>query len=99
MEGAFTWNDTSSIPITESHTFSLYNNNATCALGKDAPTFSAGFKVGVTAKLNATLDYGIALAGTIVPPEITAFEVVTGLDAKVDGVLAFDLFATVSGTL
>ena len=75
--------------------FTLYSKNAQCSLGTDAPTFSAGFKVDLTAKANATLDYGLALAGTIVPPEITAFSLVTGLDAKLDGILAFDISATV----
>ena len=95
IEQTFTYSNTSSIPISESHMFTLYSKNAQCSLGTDAPTFSAGFKVDLTAKANATLDYGLALAGTIVPPEITAFSLVTGLDAKLDGILAFDISATV----
>ena len=84
------------IPITESKVWTLFNENSTCALGADSPTFVADAKITLTGKLNATLDFGYAVAGTIVPPEFTAMSLISGLEARLDGILDFDLSATVS---
>ena len=43
-----------------------------------------------------TLNYGLAVAGTIVPPDLTEFALVASLDADLDGALDLDLAASVS---
>ena len=43
-----------------------------------------------------TLNYGLVVAGTIVPPGFSEFELIASLDATLDGSLDLDLDASVS---
>lgn len=50
----------------------------------------------MTAQVNADINYGLALSGTLVPPAVTEFDLVAGFDATILGTLAVDLLASVS---
>lgn len=73
----------------------MLTKTAQCASSSLGAAFTAGFKIDVEAKADATLSYGLAVAGTIVPPKITQFGLVAGLDADLEGKLNLDILASV----
>jgi hypothetical protein len=46
-------------------------------------------------KADAKLSYGVAAAGTIVPPTLTNFGIAVGLDGGINGIVTFNATAGV----
>ena len=67
----------------------MFSKTAQCA------AFNAAFTAKVDAGVNANINYGFALSGTIVPPEINDFSLVAGFDATLLGKLDLELVANV----
>lgn len=95
IEQTFAYDKTGTKSLTVDKTINLLNKQAQCAPSQYAPAFTAGVKVDVEAKADATLNYGLAISGTIVPPKISEFGLVAGLDADIDGKLSLDILASV----
>ena len=89
IEQTFNYNKSGSTPVVISKTFNLFSKSAQCS------TFSAGFDVDVTASVNANINYGFALSGTLIPPEVNDFSLVAGFDATLLGKLSLELVANV----
>ncbi|KAF9043202.1 hypothetical protein BJ165DRAFT_1529291 [Panaeolus papilionaceus] len=77
-------------PINVDKAFNLVDQKVSC------PPLTANLKVDVDAKANALVSIGLAASGTIVPPKVNDFSVITNLNAEIDGTLS--LLAGVTGT-
>ena len=66
-----------------------------CPAAGAFPAFSGGIHVGVEGKANVAVAYGIAAAGTIIPPWIDDFGIFANLDAQLDGILNVNANANV----
>ncbi|KAJ3528236.1 hypothetical protein NM688_g8023 [Phlebia brevispora] len=99
-----------SFNITESDTknfdydksYTLLDDSISCPAAGGFPAFTGGYTVGVEAKADITVAYGLAAVGSIIPPEIDDFGVFVNLDAQLDGILTADINANAnidSGTL
>ncbi|KAG6856513.1 hypothetical protein H0H87_003601 [Tephrocybe sp. NHM501043] len=78
-------------PLTVNKNFNLLNKQVSC------PPITASLKIDVDAKAKAIATIGVAASGTIVPPKVSDFAVITSLTGDIDG--AVTLKATASGTL
>ncbi|KAG2004239.1 hypothetical protein CC2G_002816 [Coprinopsis cinerea AmutBmut pab1-1] len=78
-------------PLTLDKTFTLVDQQLTC------PPLDGRLKIDVDAKARAVATIGVAAEGTIVPPRITDFAVITTLDGQIDG--AVDLSAGLTGSI
>ncbi|KAJ7606690.1 hypothetical protein FB45DRAFT_807591 [Roridomyces roridus] len=78
-------------PIAIHDTFPLVTASINCQ------SFTASISAGFTADIHANASLGLIVAGTVIPPEITQFEIFAGLDASVGGTL--DVLATATGPL
>ncbi|KAF8066939.1 hypothetical protein FPV67DRAFT_1417007 [Lyophyllum atratum] len=78
-------------PLTVDKNFNLLNQQVSC------PPITASLKIDVDAKANAVATIGVAASGTIIPPKVKDFAVITTLTADLDG--SVTMVATVSGTL
>ena len=67
-------------PVNVDKQFNLVNQNISC------PPVSASLKIDVDAKANALATIGVAVTGTLVPPKIDTFALITSeLDVSVIG--------------
>ncbi|PPQ93459.1 hypothetical protein CVT25_008563 [Psilocybe cyanescens] len=78
-------------PVDVDKSFNLLDKSISC------PPVDASVKVDADAKAHAVASIGVAASGTILPPEVTAFSLIAGLTADLDG--SIDMQATASGTL
>jgi len=78
-------------PLTVNKNFNLLNKQLAC------PPITGSLKIDVDAKANAVATIGVAASGTIVPPKVNDFAVITSLTADLNGVVT--MVATASGTL
>ncbi|KAH9475749.1 hypothetical protein JR316_0011308 [Psilocybe cubensis] len=78
-------------PVDVDKTFNLLDKSISC------PPVDASVKVDADTKAHAVASIGVAATGTILPPEVTSFSLIAGLNADLDGTI--DLQATASGTL
>ncbi|TFK33758.1 hypothetical protein BDQ12DRAFT_614698 [Crucibulum laeve] len=78
-------------PFDIDKTFNLVDQKLSC------PPLAAGLKVDVDAKAHALASIGVAASGTIVPPKIDDFAIVSTLSADLSG--SIDMVADVSATL
>lgn len=65
-------NSTTLSPLDVDKTFNLVDQSISC------PPVDAGLKVDVDAKAHAVASIGVAASGTILPPEISSFAIITG---------------------
>lgn len=85
------------MPVWVDKKFNIWTKTAACD-ATSAGILSAGLKVDVEAVVSATLNYGVALTGTIVPPAISDFAIVAGFEADLTGKLSLDILANVGVT-
>ncbi|KJA17632.1 hypothetical protein HYPSUDRAFT_205982 [Hypholoma sublateritium FD-334 SS-4] len=78
-------------PFDIDKSFNLVNQNISC------PPIDGQVKVDVDAKAHAVASIGVAASGTIIPPVISSFAVITGLNANINGTLS--LTADASGSI
>ncbi|RDB15048.1 hypothetical protein Hypma_005455 [Hypsizygus marmoreus] len=78
-------------PLSVNKNFNLLNQQLSC------PPITASVKIDVDAKANAVATIGVAASGTIIPPKVEDFAVITSLTADLDGSLT--MLAGLSGTL
>ncbi|KAF8154920.1 hypothetical protein B0H34DRAFT_783905 [Crassisporium funariophilum] len=78
-------------PVTVDKSFNLVDQSVSC------PPVNAALKIDVNAKANAMATIGVAATGTLLPPKIDDFAIITSLTADLDGTL--DIQADVTGTL
>lgn len=84
-------NTTTLQPIDADAPFPLIDQSISC------PPATASVKVNVDAKAHAQVSLGVAVSGTIAPPNFDQFNMLVGLTADLNGTV--DLIADVSGTL
>ncbi|KAJ7197817.1 hypothetical protein GGX14DRAFT_700233 [Mycena pura] len=78
-------------PLDLTKTVNLLNKSVKCG------AVTASVKADLDGSVHATASVGVAASGTIIPPKITDFGIITGLTAKLDGTL--DLTADVAGSI
>lgn len=78
-------------PLSLNKKFNLLDQKLSC------PPITAAMKIDVDAKANAAASIGVAASGTIIPPKVKDFAIITSLDADIDGTLT--MIATASGAL
>ncbi|KAJ3512020.1 hypothetical protein NLJ89_g3766 [Agrocybe chaxingu] len=74
-----------------SRNFPLIDESVSC------PPLSAHLKIDVDANAHAAVALGIVVSGTIIPPVINEFAIITGLNAELDG--ALNVNAGVTGAI
>lgn len=74
----------------------LFDQSFDCPQNGATPAFGGRAKVDVKGKVDGTVTYGIAAAGTVVPPHLDEFGLYVGLDTTVTGTLGLDSTVTVS---
>ncbi|KAF7794340.1 hypothetical protein EIP86_005474 [Pleurotus ostreatoroseus] len=83
----FNHTESTSNPINIDKTFPIFNDSIDCPASGKLPAFSAGVDVNVEAKVNGNVNYGIQLAGHIIPPELNQFDLFADFNATLDGLL------------
>ncbi|KAF9466288.1 hypothetical protein BDZ94DRAFT_1306284 [Collybia nuda] len=78
-------------PIDFDKKFNLLNQEISC------PPLAASLNIDVDTKAHALATIGVAASGTIVPPKVDDFALISSLTADING--SVDLAGTVSGTL
>ncbi|KAG5638520.1 hypothetical protein H0H81_012157 [Sphagnurus paluster] len=78
-------------PLSVDKTFNLVDQQLACT------SSTSSMKIDVDAKANADANIGVAASGTIVPPKVNDFAIITSLTANIDG--AVTMTASASGTL
>ncbi|KAF7344678.1 hypothetical protein MVEN_01628100 [Mycena venus] len=78
-------------PLALTKSISLLNKSIKCGAA------TASLKADLAANAHATASVGVAASGTLIPPKLTDFGIITGLTASVDGTL--DLTADVAGSI
>ncbi|KAJ7819565.1 hypothetical protein B0H14DRAFT_2372479 [Mycena olivaceomarginata] len=78
-------------PLALTKSISLLNKSIKCGAA------TASLKADLSANAHATASVGVAASGTLIPPKLTDFGIITGLTASVDGTL--DLTADVAGSI
>ncbi|GLB41232.1 hypothetical protein LshimejAT787_0904470 [Lyophyllum shimeji] len=78
-------------PLTVDKNFNLLSKQLSC------PPITASLKIDVDAKANAVATVGVAASGTIVPPKVDDFAIITSLTGDLDG--SVTMVATASCTL
>lgn len=74
----------------------IFDQSFDCPQNGAVPAFGGRAKVGVKGKVDGSVSYGVAAAGTIVPPNLDEFGIFVGLDTTVAGTLGLDATLTVS---
>ncbi|CAA7262406.1 unnamed protein product [Cyclocybe aegerita] len=74
-----------------SRNFPLIDESVSC------PPLSANLKIDVDANAHAAVALGIVVSGTVIPPVINEFAIITGLNAELDG--ALNVNAGVTGAI
>ena len=92
----FNKNITGSAPLNFEKDVSLFNTSIDCPQNGAIPGFKGSAGVDLNGKVNGNVDYGVAIAGTIVPPYIDEFGIFVNLDTTVTGTLGIDATLTVS---
>ncbi|KAF4610321.1 hypothetical protein D9613_010283 [Agrocybe pediades] len=77
-------------PVDVNKNFTLIDESVSC------PPLDARLKVDVEANAHASASIGVAVTGTILPPKIDDFAVITSLSADLQG--AMDIAAGITGT-
>ncbi|KAI0757756.1 hypothetical protein C8Q80DRAFT_1092088 [Daedaleopsis nitida] len=75
----------------------LFEKSFDCPQNGAVPAFSGSAKVDLNGKVKGQVSYGVAAAGTIIPPHLDEFGLFVGLDTDVTGTLGLD--ATVTGSI
>ncbi|KAI0364910.1 hypothetical protein BV20DRAFT_973864 [Pilatotrama ljubarskyi] len=95
--GDFNKNITGSSPLNFEKDFPLFDKQISCPQKGNVPAFSGEVKVDLDGKVDGTVNYGVAVAGSVIPPEISEFGLFVGLDATITGTLG--LGATLTGII
>ncbi|OJT15610.1 hypothetical protein TRAPUB_5938 [Trametes pubescens] len=95
--GNFNKNITGSSPINFDKDFPIFDQKIDCPQNGAVPAFSGEAKVDLDAKVDGTVNYGIAASGSIIPPKISEFGLFVGLDTSITGTLG--LGATLTGSI
>ena len=84
-------------PFSLNKTFSIVKQVTQCQPTTSFnTTFNANFSVSVDAQISGSISYGIAVAGTVVPPNFSDFELTANFSADMNGTLNFLAQGTVS---
>ncbi|KAJ6540580.1 hypothetical protein B0H19DRAFT_1212999 [Mycena capillaripes] len=78
-------------PLALNKSINLLDKSIKCGIA------TASLKADLDANAHATASVGVAATGTLIPPKLTDFGIITGLTASVDGTL--DLTADVAGSI
>lgn len=85
-------------PIDFNKSANLFNASVSCPASATNPAaFDASVSVDVAGNVHAVVDLGVAAAGTIIPPKVSHFALIAGLNANVGGTL--DVSANANGHL
>ncbi|KZT00882.1 uncharacterized protein LAESUDRAFT_521646 [Laetiporus sulphureus 93-53] len=97
---SFDYNDISTTAVVHaSNTSTLFNgtlSSASIISGDSDPsvTVSGNVDLMVDSNVDVQLQYGIVIAGSVVPPDLTGFELFTGMNGSITGTLSVDSQAT-----
>ncbi|KAI0092173.1 hypothetical protein BDY19DRAFT_584807 [Irpex rosettiformis] len=94
-----TFNKDAAYPITFDKSVTIVDQSISCPQTGSIPAFNGDFKIAGEAKVDATLDFAVAATGTIIPPKLTGFGLVSELDGRVDGLLTVTASAGASLTI
>ncbi|KAI0638754.1 hypothetical protein C8Q77DRAFT_1151788 [Trametes polyzona] len=95
--GDFNKNVTASSPLNFEKDFPIFDKKIDCPQKGKVPAFSGEAKVDLEGKVDGTVNYGLAAAGSIIPPKLDEFGLFVGLDATITGTLG--LGATLTGSI
>ncbi|TFK84342.1 hypothetical protein K466DRAFT_602089 [Polyporus arcularius HHB13444] len=90
-------NITGSAPLDFEKDVPLFDQSFSCPQNGAVPAFDGEAKVDLKGKVDGTVNYGVAAAGSIIPPKLDEFGLFVGLDATVTGTLGLD--ATLTGSI
>ncbi|KAI1787663.1 hypothetical protein LXA43DRAFT_703234 [Ganoderma leucocontextum] len=86
-----------SSPISFSKDVPLFDKSISCPQNGKIPGFTGEATVDLNAAVNGTVHYGVAAAGTLVPPDLQEFGLFVGLDMDLLGTLGLD--TTLTGSI
>ncbi|KAI0820581.1 hypothetical protein BC628DRAFT_1396212 [Trametes gibbosa] len=95
--GNFDKNITGLSPLNFEKDFPVFQQSINCPQNGAVPAFSGSAKVDLDGKVNGNVNYGVAAAGSIIPPDLKEFGIFVGLDATIKGTLGLD--ATLTGSI
>ena len=95
----FNKNITGSSPLDFEKDVNLFDQSIDCPQSGAIPGFKGEVKVDISPKVHGNVNYGIAAAGTIVPPNIDEFGLFVNLDTTVTGTLTLGATLEVSISL
>ncbi|KAI0770916.1 hypothetical protein BD413DRAFT_69883 [Trametes elegans] len=90
-------NISDSSPIKLDKDFPAFDQKLACPQNGNVPAFDGEVKIDLDSKVDGTVNYGVAAAGSLIPPEIKEFGLFIGLDTSISGTLNLD--TTLSGSL
>ncbi|KAI0668758.1 hypothetical protein C8Q78DRAFT_245368 [Trametes maxima] len=95
--GDFNKNISKSSPLDFEKDIPLFDQKIDCPQKGNVPAFSGEAKVDLEGKVKGNVNYGVAAAGSIIPPKLDKFGLFVGLDADITGTLG--LGATLEGSI
>ncbi|KAH9920543.1 uncharacterized protein BXZ73DRAFT_104669 [Epithele typhae] len=93
----FDKNVTNSSPINFEKNSPLFDTSIDCPAVGSIPAFSGSAHVDIDGKVDGNVNYGVALAGSIVPPSVDKFGLFVNLDTTVTGTV--NLAASLAGSI
>ncbi|KAK1226351.1 hypothetical protein PQX77_010678 [Marasmius sp. AFHP31] len=74
-------------PIDVDTSFNIFDLSVSCPAQGPIPAFDASLKADGTAKAHAIVSVGLAAVGTMIPPNLKEFSLVSNFDADLEGTL------------
>ncbi|OBZ79357.1 hypothetical protein A0H81_00033 [Grifola frondosa] len=87
---SFDKNISASTPLEFSEPINLFNVSVNCTQNGLVPGFAGSVSVDLDPEIDATITYGVAVAGSLIPPSITEFGLFARLDGTLNGTLSLD---------
>ncbi|OSD05577.1 hypothetical protein PYCCODRAFT_1464936 [Trametes coccinea BRFM310] len=95
--GNFNKNISKSSALNLDKSINLFDKKIDCPQQGNIPGFTGEAKVDLDAKANGNVNYGVAAAGSIIPPQLSEFGLFVGLDTTITGTLGIG--ANITGSL
>ena len=88
-----------SAPLNAAKNHPLFDKSIDCPQNGAVPAFSGSAKVDLNGKVTGNTNYGVVVAGRLLPPKVDEFGIFVNLDATVTGTVGIEASLTVSTTL
>ena len=83
-------NISDSSPIKLDKDFPAFDQKLACPKNGKVPAFDGEVKIDLDSKVDGNVNYGVAAAGSLIPPQIDEFGLFIGLDTSISGTLNLD---------